>query len=70
MNSTDGIDSAGKASARSIPPSVSGADRATLSKSAEDYIAVENRLAAQRAQAPANPQFTSIFDRLRDQLPR
>ena len=70
MNSTDGIDSAGKPSAQSIAPSLSSAERAQLSKSAEDYIAIENRLAAQHEKTPANPQFTSIFGHLRDQLPR
>jgi hypothetical protein len=41
-----------------------------LAKSAEAYVEIENRLAVQHEKPAAGSQFTSIFDQLRDRLPR
>lgn len=39
-------------------------------KTAEDYVMIENRLAAQRDKPKPTPQLNSIFDELRGRLPK
>ena len=68
MNSMDGVNQASNSSSELRPNSVPGAKKPA--KTAEEYVMIENRLAAQREKPTASPQFTSIFDQLRDRLPR
>ncbi len=35
---------------------------------AEEYVMIENRLAAQHDKPASSPQFASIFDQLRDRM--
>lgn len=70
MSSTDGINSVPRLPSEGRTPSVPRQDAAKLSKTAEDYVRIENQLAAQREKPSASPQFTSIFDQLRDHLSR
>ena len=53
-------------------PSEQGSPRSSegkkLPKTAEEYVAIENRLAAQREKPNPTPQLNSIFDTLRDRL--
>ena len=68
MNSTDGIDPARRFSTERQTAPVSAADAKKLARTAEDYVRIENRLAAQ-TDKPADPaQFTSIFDELRNRM--
>ena len=66
----DGISPTPRNAADPFAPTLRRADIGKLSKSAEEYVALENRLAAQREKPPADSQFTSIFDQLRNRLPR
>ena len=70
MNSADGITPVSQPSSglRSTSPRLN--DLKALSKSAEDYVMIENRLAAQREQPKPSPQLNSIFDQLRGRLPK
>ncbi|HVU34502.1 MAG TPA: hypothetical protein VHE61_13790 [Opitutaceae bacterium] len=67
MNSTDGIGRVPK-SPSELPSSTPPAK--TPPKSAEDYVMIENRLAAQREKPTPSPQLNSIFDQLRGRLPK
>jgi hypothetical protein len=67
MNSMDGVNPAQKPTIG--PGEGSGlAGAKKLPKSAEEYVAIENRLAAQRTQPADAAQFTSIFDQLRGRM--
>lgn len=68
MSSTDGINPAPKVRAELGEKSVSAREGKKLPKSAEEYVMIENRLAAQRQKPTEGGQFTSIFDQLRNQL--
>lgn len=70
MSSADGI---GKVPPPQTEPSVHTPRRnelKSLAKTAEDYVAIENRLAAQNNQPAQTPQLNSIFDQLRGRLPK
>jgi hypothetical protein len=66
MNSTDGIGKRPQDAAAALSSALPAGEKAKLSKTAEEYVAIENRLAAQREKP--NAQFTSIFDQLRNRL--
>ena len=68
MSSTDGIGKTPNPQADLSGCSAVGPDARKLAKTAEEYVAIENRLAAQRKQPAESPQFTSIFDQLRDRM--
>lgn len=68
MNSTEGVNSGSKDFP--APERVRPADRKQLAKSAEAYVEIENRLAAQREKPAAGSSFDSVFDQLRGRLPR
>lgn len=70
MNPADGIDKAPKLPFGASLSSLSANDRAKLSKTPEDYVAIENRLAVQREKPTPGPQLDSIFDQLRGRLPK
>jgi hypothetical protein len=70
MSSADGIDKVPK-----LPPERPAIARQPeeskqLPKSAEDYVAIANRLAAHREKPTPSPQLDSIFDQLRGRLPK
>ena len=50
--------------------SLRSSDAKKLPKPAEVYVAIENRLAAQREKPNPGPQLNSIFDQLRGRLPK
>lgn len=68
MSSIDGIGNTPDPQSDLGARSAGGPDAKKLAKTAEEYVAIENRLAAQRKQPAESPQFTSIFDQLRDRL--
>jgi hypothetical protein len=70
MNSMDGIENTPKIPTDRAAVSPRSADLKELSKSAEEYVAIANRLAAQREQPKPSPQLDSIFDQLRGRLPK
>lgn len=67
MNSMDGVNSTPKLTAELPGNSVQKSDK-SLAQTAEDYVAIENRLAAQREKPQASSQFKSIFDELRTRM--
>jgi len=66
MNSTDGIGKTPQDAAAAGASALRPGEKTKLAKTAEEYVAIENRLAAQREKPTA--QFASIFDQLRSQL--
>lgn len=69
MNSTDGINPASSFSAERGSPAARNEAR-KLPKTAEEYVEIENRLAAHRDKPQPTAQLNSIFDQLRNRLPR
>ena len=70
MNSTDGVNKVPKFPQELHHASSPVKDAKKLSKTAEDYVMIENRLAAQREKPQPGPQLNSIFDQLRGRLPK
>ncbi len=68
MSSTDGVNRTPRLPADLSASSVPAGETNKLQKSAEEYVAIENRLAAQRGKPSETAQFSSIFDQLRDRL--
>jgi hypothetical protein len=68
MNSTDGINSSPRLPSELGQGSVQPNDLKKFPKTAEDYVMIENRLAAQREKPKPGPQLDSIFDQLRSRL--
>lgn len=68
MNSTDGVNQVPPFRPETHPKSVRPSDVGSVRKTAEDYVMIENRLAAQREQPAAGSPFDSIFDQLRGRL--
>lgn len=67
MNSMDGVNQA----RNPLPgerPATLPADIRKAAKNAEEYVMIENRLAAQHEKPANSAQYTSIFDQLRDRL--
>ncbi len=69
MNSMDGVNQTPRIPSDVRPDAVRPADKKQLAKTAEAFVEVENRLAAQRQKPEATAQFNSIFDELRGRLP-
>lgn len=69
MNSMDGVNQAPKFAPESRA-SLKSDDLKKAQKTAEDYVLIANRLAAQRETPKPGPQLDSIFDQLRGRLPR
>lgn len=70
MNSTDGVNRAPNFAPETRATPGLKADAKGFQKTAEDYVMVENRLAAQREAPKPSPQLNSIFDQLRGRLPK
>lgn len=70
MNSTDGVNRTPSLPQELGRKSVQPGEGKALCKTAEEYVAIENRLAVHHEKPTSSPQFTSIFDQLRDRLPR
>lgn len=70
MNSTDGVEKAPKPAAGERQDAGLRSELKKFPKTAEEYVAIENRLAAQRQKPAENPHLNSIFDELRGQLPK
>ncbi len=69
MSSMDGVNRSPN-SAPEIRATPGLGDLKGLKKTAEDYVMIENRLAAQREIPKPGPQLNSIFDQLRGRLPK
>jgi hypothetical protein len=69
MSPADGVDKVPKLTPDPATATPRPADAKKFPKTAEEYVAIENRLAAQREKpAPGSP-LDSIFDQLRSRLP-
>jgi hypothetical protein len=67
MSSTDGINQVPRLGSE-LPRNSTRPNDSRKPVSAEDYVAIENRLAAQREKPKPSPQLNSIFDELRGRL--
>lgn len=70
MSSADGVDKAPKLPADLRINPARSQELKKFPKTAEDYVMIENRLAAQREKPTPGPQFDSIFNQLRGRLPK
>lgn len=70
MSSADGIDKAPRLLSERPAITRQPEELKKLAKSPEDFVAIENRLAAQREKPKPGPQLDSIFDQLRGRLPK
>ena len=70
MSPADGVEKVPGFSAEGSTPAPRAADLKKFPKTAEDFVAIENRLAAQREKPKAGSPLDSIFDQLRDRLPK
>lgn len=70
MNSTDGVNKAPKLISELRRDSAATKESKNLAKTAEEYVEIENRLAAQREKPKPGSQLDSIFDQLRGRLPK
>lgn len=70
MSSTDGVNKVPGFASGAHQDSVRSEDAKDFRKTAEDYVKIENRLAAQREQPKPSAQLNSIFDQLRGHLPK
>jgi hypothetical protein len=70
MSPADGVDKVSNLPSDRSANSPRPADVKKLPKTAEDYVAIENRLAAQREKPKPGSQLDSIFNQLRDRLPK
>lgn len=70
MNSTDGVNKAPKLMVEPRRDSAGTGDSKVMAKTAEEYVMIENRLAAQRQKPQAGSPLDSIFDQLRGRLPK
>ncbi len=70
MNPADGVNPAPKLSSGSRSDSLRPQELKKFPKTAEDYVMIENRLAAQREKPTPGPKLDSIFDQLRGRLPK
>jgi hypothetical protein len=68
MSPADGVDKVPKISPDPSAGSLRPSDLKKLPKSAEEYVMIENRLAAQREKPKAGSPLDSIFNQLRDRL--
>jgi hypothetical protein len=70
MSPADGVDKVPKLPADPATGSLRRSDLKQLPKSAEEYVMIENRLAAQREKPQPGTPLDSIFNQLRDRLPK
>ena len=66
----DGVNQGGRIEPELRRDPASAGEARKLPKTAEEYVMIENRLAAQREKPKPGPQLDSIFDQLRGRLPK
>ena len=68
MSPADGVEKVPNLSGDRPTNPLQGVDLKKFPKTAEEFVEIENRLAAQREKPKAGSQLDSIFDQLRDRM--